>query len=163
MDLGAAVVTLVVGAVAVLPRIPSLSVDGRRVARLKADAELAATLPPGPARVALEEHLEMATRELLDSRGRPPSFEQRLSIAMLPMLVAWVSGALADGLPRGQRWLESLVVPLQLTAVVFALASVALCAVLVLQALRQAAALGLARWRRLRASRRSDAGATSPA
>lgn len=160
MDLGAAIVTLVVGAVAVLPRIPSLSVDGRKVARLKADAELAASLPEGDARVALAEHIEVATLELLDARRRPASIDQRLSGAMVPLFMAWVAGLLVEGLPRDEKWLESVVLCLGVIALGLGSVGAILMVVVLAQALGEgwtSATTRLRRWRATRHPGRSHA------
>lgn len=158
MDLGAAVVTLVVGAVAVLPRIPSLSADGRRVARLKADADLAATLPPGSAKEALDEHVEAATRELLEARRRPQGYEYFLSVAAGFLVGACLAGALAEALRGESRWLAGLVLPLQGVVLGCAVVSLSILAGLAVRGTRQVAAFLRSRWQRWRIARH-----TSPA
>jgi hypothetical protein len=75
MDLGTAVVTLAVGAIAVLPRVPALTEAGRAQAVIRRDIELWSALPAGTARDRLGTHIEERTVVLLDERQRDKRVE----------------------------------------------------------------------------------------
>lgn len=69
VDLGTAVVTIAVGAVAILPRVPALTAAGREQASIQRDTALWSTMPPGVARDRLAAEIERRTNGLLDDRG----------------------------------------------------------------------------------------------
>ncbi|WP_277212336.1 hypothetical protein [Isoptericola croceus] len=103
-------------AIALLSRIPALTRDGRRVARIKGDAELLTTLPDGRGRDALRGALDHEVRVLLGMREAERRFARSTRLSMTVTLVATilvVSVALLIPATRDGGWLddESLVVP----------------------------------------------------
>lgn len=90
---------------------------GRMRSRLKADAEIAAALPPGPARDRLIAHVEAGVTRLIEdesekSRDWPMFIVAVLVAPSLVALTAWL-------ILRGEWWSYLAAVPVALLAVLF--------------------------------------------
>ena len=108
MDFATAVITLAVAGVALLPRLPALSKDGRQAARLKADADLWATMPKGDARDSLGAHIETRTAELLAERARDRTVERVWLYGTAWTAAGWTLLVASNGLNGAETWLQQV-------------------------------------------------------
>jgi len=114
MDLGTALVTLVVGAIAVLPRVPALSSAGRAQAAIRRDSELWAVLPLGPARDRLATHIEERTVALLDERRRDRTVERGWNYGAAWAAAGWVLLVASTAMSGTETWVSHIRMAVQL-------------------------------------------------
>lgn len=106
MDIGTAVVTLAVGAIAVLPRVPALTAEGRAQAAIKRDIELWSALPVGAARDRLGTHIEEQTVALLDDRQRDRRMETGWLYGTGLAGVGWVLMLASSAMSSTETWVS---------------------------------------------------------
>ena len=114
MDLGTAVVTLAVGAIAVLPRVPALTEAGRAQAAIRRDIELWSALPAGTARDRLGTHIEERTVALLDERQRDKRVETGWLVGTGFAGVGWVLMLASTAMSSTESWVGQLRLVVQL-------------------------------------------------
>ena len=106
VDLGTAVVTLAVGAVAVLPRIPALTGAGRVQASIQRDAALWSVMPPGAARDRLAAEIERRANGLLDDRDADKTVVNGWLYGTAWTAVAWGLLVLSTAVNGDEKWAE---------------------------------------------------------
>lgn len=128
VDAVTVVVTLAAAALALLPRIPALSAQGRKQARLRDDVEVWKSMPEGDTRDALKEAIEAETREMLAERGRDRNVQTALLASGLLALLGTLTLAAADPANRA-RWqatARTMFAEAGLIALVFSVAAMSL-------------------------------------
>lgn len=100
MDLGTATVSALAAAAALLPRIPALTSDGRRRARILGDTELWKAMPESDARDELAEQIAIQTRGLVAERTRDKLFEQALLQGTAWAFGGWVLLQVSRAIPQ---------------------------------------------------------------
>lgn len=108
MDLGTAIVTLAVGAIALLPRVPAMSGIGRRQARIQRDIELWEAMPHGAMRDRLGADVERQTGELLDERGRDRTVENAWLYGSECVAIAWACSVATSAVAGEQPWTDDV-------------------------------------------------------
>lgn len=108
MDLGTAIVTLAVGAIAVLPRVPALSGIGRRQARIQRDIELWADMPHGEMRDRLGSDIERQTGELLEERNRDRTVENAWLYGSALLALAWAFLVASTAITGDGPWVDDV-------------------------------------------------------
>ncbi|WP_163275348.1 hypothetical protein [Cellulomonas iranensis] len=154
MDPWTAAVTLAVAAIALLPRVPALSADGRKTARLKQDADLWSVMPDGEAKAALGQHITKKTSELLEERHRDRFVEQSWSAATAFAVAALILANLLNLVDEVPAWAVELYASGEL--------AVGILAVLSLLFFGMSTVVGgvrAAKWAMRRAERRRSPGA----
>lgn len=114
MDLGTAIVTLAVGAIAVLPRVPALTGAGRSQAAIRRDTELWSALPAGTARDRLGTHIEERTVTLLDERQRDKRVETGWLYGTGFAGVGWVLMLASTAMSSTEAWVSHVRLVVQL-------------------------------------------------
>jgi hypothetical protein len=114
MDLGTAFVTLLVAVIAVLPRVPALSADGRAQASIRRDAELWAAIPSGTARDRLGDQVEERTAALLDARGRHRPVETAWLYGSAWLGGGWLLLVVSTAMSGAEVWVGHLRMAVQL-------------------------------------------------
>lgn len=157
VDIGTLVVSLGVALIALLPRVPGLSADERRRARIHGDTELWKSMPEGAAREALAKHIETATVAMLTERARDRTLRTGWLYGSGWVFAGWALFVGSTAVPEDEGWavsVRSLMVWLGTGA---ALAGLAAMTFVVLVLLFKAVSSMLAR-RGARASGRRDRG-----
>jgi hypothetical protein len=145
-------VTLLVAAIAVLPRIPGLTPDGRAQERIRRDIELWRGMPEGEAKERLGRATETQVIELLDDRASVSQLQRCWVLSTSWLMVGWLalvaSSAVNDDEPwkSSVRWLLQMVgLGMSALGMAFALA----CAVIAVRKL-------LPRWAKRRDGKRAS-------
>jgi len=156
VDIGTAVVTIGAAALALLPRVPALSADGRRQERLKRDLEILNAMPDGEAKNRHRLQVETALAALVDERKRDRRIEQFWILGTTWTFAGWIVIALALSLTGSIRWreqVEAAAAPLGLVIVAIGLLFMLAAVVLLLG---HVLSLLWSRIQRRRAGPRSD-------
>lgn len=104
MGFGTAVITLAVGAIAVLPRVPALTRSGREQARVQHDSELWSAMPHGVARDRLGADIEQRTHELLQERDRDKTVENGWLYGTAWLALAWGLLVTSTAVTGAEAW-----------------------------------------------------------
>jgi hypothetical protein len=96
MDAGTVIITLGAAALALLPRVPAFTAEGRKQERLKRDLEVWKDMPEGEGRDLLASEIEASTKAMVEERSRDRALGQGMAFAGMAALVGFVLLALAD-------------------------------------------------------------------
>lgn len=104
VDIGTAIVTIAVGAIAVLPRVSALSGPGREQAAIQRDCELWRAMPEGAVRDRLGSVIGNRTEALLRERRRDKTVENAWRYGSAWLAVAWVVLVLSTAVTSDAAW-----------------------------------------------------------
>lgn len=149
MDLGTVLVSLGVAGIALLPRIPGLSADERRRARIQGDTALWRAMPKSDARDALAEQIAAATRAMLVERVRDRTIERGWWYGSGWAFVGWVLIVASTSIPEETSWAGPWRALLSWSGIGVALAGVFVLVMIMATVFFRAAARAF-RWRNAR-------------
>jgi len=129
MDLGTAVVTIAVGTLAVMPRVPALNRAGREQARIQRDCELWRAMPSGGTRDNLAADIELETQQLLEARARDATVQDGWLHGTAWTAGSWALLVVSTAISEEADWASNIRLAFQVGGILAGVTGISLLAI----------------------------------